>query len=117
MAPGEAIEGQPSDPGAGGDLPPPARGPGGEIWFFLLAIIAVMWIFMFSSQRKEKKKRAAMLATLGKGSKVQTVGGVLGTVVDVREDEVVLKVDENANIRLRFARSAIQAVLDEAKAS
>jgi len=56
-----------------------------------------------------------MLAALKKGDKVQTAGGILGTVVEVRDSEVVVKVDENANTRLRFARSAIQAVLDDQK--
>ena len=113
----ETSEGQ-AGTGADSDAnqtnaPPP--GGGMTMWIFLLLIIVVMWVFMFSGQRKEKKKRAAMLAAMQKGNKVQTVGGILGTVVEVRDDEVVVKVDENANTRLRFARSAIQAVLDEPK--
>ena len=54
-----------------------------------------------------------MLATLAKGAKVTTVGGVLGTVVEVRDEEVVVKVDENSNTRMRFAKSAINAVTAE----
>ena len=112
---GDAIEGQPA--GNGG----PARGEGSDgpapapsiIWMLILGVMMV-WIFsMFSGQRREKKKKKELLASLAKGKKVQTVGGVLGTVVEVRENEVVLKVDENSNTRIKFSRSAIQTVMEE----
>ena len=51
------------------------------------------------------------MASLAKGSKVQTIGGILGTVVEVRDDELIVKVDENSNTRLRFAKSAVTTVL------
>ncbi len=95
------------------NAPPP--GMGSEMWLFLLLILVVMWVFMIGGGRKEKKRKAAMLAAMGKGDKVQTVGGILGTIVEVRDDEVVVKVDENTNSRLRFSKSAIQAVLDREK--
>ena len=79
----------------------------------LIMFFAVFLIFTMGGQRKEKKKRAAMLASLAKGHKIQTVGGILGTIVEVREQEVLVKVDENTNSRLRFARSAIQSVVEE----
>ena len=93
----------------------PSPGMGSEMWLFLLLILVVMWVFMIGGGRKEKKRKAAMLAAMGKGDKVQTVGGILGTIVEVRDDEVVVKVDENTNSRLRFSKSAIQAVLDKEK--
>jgi len=85
----------------------------GSTMMILLLVLVVMWVFLLGGQRKEKKKRAAMLANLQKGRRVQTVGGVLGTVVEVRDTEVVVKVDENSNTRMHFSRSAIQNVLDE----
>lgn len=105
---------QSSDPTLPGDPGGGAASPfGSQMWIFLLLILVVMWVFMFSGQRKEKKKRAAMLAQMKKGNRIQTVGGILGTIVEVRDDEIIVKVDENANTRLRFARSAIQSVLEE----
>ena len=59
------------------------------------------------------KAREKMLAALAKGDKIQTSGGIIGSVVEVRESEVIVKVDENANTRIRFARSAVQTVLGE----
>ena len=66
---------------------------------------------MGGPQRKEKKRQAQLMANLRKQDKVLTIGGLIGTVVDIRDDEIVLKVDENANTRVRFTRSAIQQIL------
>jgi len=46
---------------------------------------------------------------------VQTIGGILGTVIEAREGDVLLKVDESSNTKIRFARSAIHRVLEEEK--
>jgi len=48
-----------------------------------------------------------MVQNLKKNDKVRTIGGILGTIVDVRGDEVVLKVDESNNTKIRISTSAI----------
>ena len=75
--------------------------------------MVVLWIFLLGGgSRKQKKKQAAMLASISKGSKVVTIGGIKGSVVEVRDDEVLVKVDESANTRLRFSRDAIRSVTE-----
>jgi len=84
--------------------------------FWLIAgFIVLMWVMIFLPQRRERKKHAAMLSQLKKGDRVQTIGGVLGTVVEVRDREIILKVDEANNTRMRFTRAAVQGILEEAK--
>lgn len=85
-------------------------------WLFPVMLLGVIVLFFFmtwSGQRKERKRREALLNSLGKGDKVQTVGGMLGTITEVRDDEVMVKVDENSDLRIRFNRSAIQSVLEK----
>jgi preprotein translocase subunit YajC len=108
----QAADGTPLD-SSGGDGTQANPGLSPVIWLLPLALVFIM---MSMGGRKEKKKRAAMMAAMGKGDKVQTVGGILGTVVELRDDEIVVKVDENANTRLRFARSAIQSILESKNA-
>ncbi len=79
----------------------------------LMLVFVVLMIFTMGSGRKEKKRKAAMLVSLQKNAKVQTAGGIMGTVVEVRDDEVVVKVDESSNTRMRFAKSAISTVLGD----
>jgi preprotein translocase subunit YajC len=114
---GPATTQQPGGPagpaGPAGGQPQP---PGFDMtWIFLILIFVVFWIFIFGGSRREKKRRKEMLASIKKNDRVQTVGGVIGTIVDVKENEVTLKVDENANTRIRFSRAAIQSVLDQEK--
>ena len=54
---------------------------------------------------------------LKRGDRIQTIGGILGTVVESREDEVIVKVDESSNTKIHFTRSAIHRVLDGEKAA
>lgn len=110
----QTPNGTPIDGGAGNGQAPPANNGLGML--YLLLPLALVFFMLSMGGRKEKKKRAAMLASMSKGDKIQTVGGILGTVVEVRDDEIVVKVDENANTRLRFSRSAIQSILESKNA-
>lgn len=108
----QAPGGTPLDNGNGGGR---SASPGPQLWIWLLPL-ALIFIMFSMGGRKEKKKRAAMMKAMAKGDKVQTVGGILGTVVEIRDDEIIVKVDENANTRLRFARTAIQSILESKNA-
>ena len=78
-----------------------------------LILIVVLFYFLFiRSKRTQDRKRKDMLGQLKKGDRVQTIGGILGTVVEARENDVLLKVDESSNTKIRFSRSAIHRVLD-----
>ena len=80
----------------------------------LVMMFLAMIIFSFMGQRRDRKKREAMISAVKKHDKVQTVGGLIGSVVEVKTDTIVLKVDESANTRITFARSSIQQVLTSA---
>jgi preprotein translocase subunit YajC len=75
--------------------------------------IIVLYFFVFRSKRTQDRKRQDMLSQLRKGDRVQTIGGILGTVIEARDNEVLLKVDESSNTKIRFSRSAIHRVLEE----
>jgi len=83
--------------------------------FPLLLGIIVLYFFVFRSKRKQDRQRQDMLGQLKKGDRVQTIGGILGTVIEARDTEVLVKVDESSNTKIRFARSAIHRVLEEDK--
>ena len=78
------------------------------------AFVLMIW-FSSRSRKKRETKRRDILAALKKGDKVTSIGGIVGTVIEVREDEVTVKVDETNNVRMKFARWAIRGVGDEAK--
>ena len=57
-----------------------------------------------------------MLAGLKKGDRVTSIGGIMGTILEIRDDEVTVKVDESANVRMKFAKWAVRGVGEAAKA-
>jgi preprotein translocase subunit YajC len=109
--PSGAPSGAPPGPAGGG-----GGGPGGGSFIWLLMLFLVVMVVMTSmTGRREKKRREAVMAALKKGDRVQTLGGIIGTIVELQDNEVVLRVDEVSNTRIRFARTAVQGVLREGK--
>ncbi len=111
-APGESIplEGTSATPGGPG--PPTGKSPfGGQFFIIMLVLLVGMILFSVLGQRRDRKKREAMIKAVKKHDRVQTIGGVIGAVMEVKSNSVVLKVDETSNTRITFARSAIQQVL------
>lgn len=82
----------------------------------LLPFLMIAVLFYFLMIRPERRKRAElteMLQNLKKNDRVVTIGGIYGTVVNAQKDldEVVIKVDESTNTKLRMQRAAIARVL------
>jgi preprotein translocase subunit YajC len=77
----------------------------------MLAIVGVMIIFSVVGSRRERKKRAQMLGSIKKHDKVVTAGGIVGSVVEFKDDTVVLKVDEQTNTRITVSKSSISQVV------
>jgi len=111
------ILAQPTGPGAVATSPavdPPwYASPQFTQLFPIILIVAFFYLFLYKSKKKTEGKRTDMLSQLKRGDRVQTIGGILGTVVEARETEVVLKVDESSNTKIRFSRSAIHRVVEE----
>jgi preprotein translocase subunit YajC len=79
----------------------------------LLLGVAVLYFFVFRSKRNQDKQRTDLLQKLKPGQRVQTIGGIMGTITQVNEKEVTVKVDETNNVKIKFARNAIHRVMDE----
>lgn len=98
-------------------MAPPAGGGGAggpaSIAPTLITFGLVFLIFYFliiRPQNKKQKETKAMLASLQKGDKVVSIGGIRGTIQSLREDTVVIKVDTNTT--MEFNRSAVATVLE-----
>lgn len=91
-------------------VPPVDNMPG---WASLVPIILIFGVFYFliilPTQRKERKQREALFAALKKNDEVVTAGGVIGVVQSIKDDEVVLKIDDNA--KMRVVKSSIARII------
>ena len=70
------------------------------MWIMLALIFVVMWFFMIRPQRKQQKELQNFRDALKKGDKVVTIGGIYGTVAEIKEDSVLIEVDNNVKIRV-----------------
>jgi preprotein translocase subunit YajC len=102
---------------AGGNTPSDTA-PG---WFkfvgnpmFLLGILLVgMLLFSSRSKKKQESERESMLKQMKRGDRVQTIGGILGTITRTEDSRIELKVDESSNAKIWFTRTAIHKVITE----
>jgi preprotein translocase subunit YajC len=81
----------------------------------VMLLFVVFYIFVISGKRKDSKAKKEKMSGMKRGDRVQTIGGILGKVVEVEEKKVLLKVDESSNTKIWFSRDAIHAVLGEEK--
>ena len=99
--------------------PPTTSSPAGAFLpiAMMVALVAFMLLSARSQKKREKRERDEMYARLTKNDRVVTVGGVLGTIVAVKGDEVVLKVDESTNTKMTFLRSSVQRIISDGDSS
>lgn len=77
----------------------------------LMAMVVFMILSSRSQKKREKRERDEMHASMSRNDRVLTIGGIIGTVLSVKENEVVLKVDESTNTKMTFVKTSIQRIL------
>jgi preprotein translocase subunit YajC len=111
--PGAAPAAPAGTPGAAAPGASNAAPGGSSFMIMMIVLLGAMILFSFVSSRREKKKRDQLLGNIKKHDKVLTIGGVVGTVVEVKDAEIILKVDETSNTRITFTKSAISQVIPQ----
>jgi len=79
----------------------------------MILIFVVFYFMLIRPQRKKEKKVQEMLNALKVGDRVNTIGGIFGTITAIKDDTLELSVGKD-NVKLIFARWAIQKVDDVA---
>ena len=95
-----------------------ASGGGTQLVTMLITfglIIVVFYFLVIRPQNKKQKEAKKMLESVKKGDRIVTIGGMHGYVDSVKEDSVVLKVDDN--VKIKFSKSAVSQVLERKEES
>ena len=79
----------------------------------MLPLLLVYMFFMFRGPKKKQQEHKKMVSSMEKNDRVRTIGGIYGTVLDVRDDEIVLKIDESTNTKIKVSPQAIATVLKD----
>ena len=75
----------------------------------ILLMLGIMYFLLLYPQQQRQKKLDAQIKALKRGDKVVTSGGILGTVQDIDDQKIVLKV--GGDVKIEFIRSAVVQVL------
>lgn len=73
----------------------------------LILIFLIFWVLIIRPQKRQQREREKMISELKKNDQVVTMGGILGTVRRIKDNEVVLVIDEKKDIEMRVLKSAI----------
>lgn len=91
------------------------RAPGYGNFILIGLMFVVMYFLLFRGPRRKQQQHKQMVQSLQKNDKIQTIGGIIGTVVDIKDDEITLKVDESNNTKIKIASTAIGKNLSKDK--
>lgn len=93
----------------------------GSTIIMLVVMVAVFYFMLIRPENKRKKEAEEQRSALKVGDKITTIGGIVGTVVNVKDDKFVLETGAD-QVRIEFAKwalstndSAIAAAQEEAK--
>ncbi|MCK4752292.1 MAG: preprotein translocase subunit YajC [Planctomycetes bacterium] len=102
----ETLTTAPADPNAPATTTRP-QGLFGSPLLMLGLLFVMMYFLLFRGPRKKQQQHKKMVQSLKKNDKVRTIGGIIGTIVDIKPDEITLKVDESNNTKIKVLPSAI----------
>ena len=77
-----------------------APAAGGSFWIMIIAMIAIMYFFMWRPESKRRKQMENFRNGLKKGDKIITAGGIYGTVKEVHDTYLLIEVDSNVTLRI-----------------
>lgn len=87
-----------TDPAAGSSL--------GATIIMLVAMVAVFYFMLIRPENKRKKEAEELRASLKNGDQITTIGGIVGTVVNVKEDKFVIETSAD-QVRIEFQKWAL----------
>ncbi|AEF94106.1 preprotein translocase, YajC subunit [Desulfotomaculum nigrificans CO-1-SRB] len=86
------------------------QGSAGMI-IYLVALFAILYFLMIRPQQKRQKQHAAMINALKVGDNIITVGGLLGSIIKIKENTVILRVADKVHIEI--LKNAISQVTEK----
>ena len=74
----------------------------------MVAMLGIMYFMLIRPENKRKKEAEQMRASIRKGDSITTIGGIIGTVVDVKENNIVIETSAD-QVRVELAKWAVSS--------
>ena len=72
----------------------------------MVGLFAVMYFMVIRPENKKKKEQEALRNSLHKGDKITTIGGIMGKIIDIKDDKIILEIGED-QVRLEMQKWAV----------
>lgn len=79
------------------------------IWLFVLVVF--FYLFLIRPQQKQQKQRAEMLNNLKKGDKILNHGGLICTITEVKEDQIIVRIGDKVEVPM--VKEGIARILND----
>ncbi|MBW8015612.1 MAG: preprotein translocase subunit YajC [Planctomycetes bacterium] len=106
--------------GANGSKPDPKKEDLPPVPFYkqpqllmLVGMFVIMYFLLIKGPKKKKQRHTQMVKAIQKNARIQTIGGIIGTVIEIKENEIVIKIDESNNTKMRISKGAVSTVLSD----
>ena len=76
----------------------------------MIIMFAVMYFLIIRPQKQKEKKRQEMISNVRKQDRIVTAGGVHGVVVSAKENEVIVRIDDAKDVKIKVDKSALTSV-------
>ena len=76
----------------------------------MIIMFAVMYFLIIRPQKQKEKKRLAMISNVRKQDRVVTAGGVHGVVTSVKENEIIVRIDDAKDVKIKIDKSAVTSI-------
>jgi len=90
-----------------------SRGSGFGMLLLFASLFFIWWFLYLGPQMKKQKQKQKMVESLKKGDRVVTRGGLIGTVIGIKEKEQVIALRLGENVKIEVVRSAVEGMLKE----
>lgn len=87
--------------------------PMGPLYLMVGMTMMLFWFLIIAPERKRAAQKKKLIDNLKKNDRVLTIGGIYGIVSNVKpgEDEIVIKIDDDKDVKVRVSKSSIAQVL------
>ena len=72
----------------------------------LVAMIAVFYFMIIRPEKKKKKEEEQLRNSLKEGDKITTIGGIIGKIVDIKDDNIVIETSAD-RVRMELAKWSV----------
>jgi len=84
-------------------------GDGGLSIIFLIGMFVIMYFFLIRPQVKRQKEHKSMVESLKKGDEIQTMGGMMGKILELGDNFMKVEVADNVVVTVR--KASVEAVM------